>query len=764
MKNVPEVALTSLRPDYHVHPYEVFSLRFPSSGTCTLQLAQYRCTDEAPDNPEFLVVKAFPFAAKESYERERDALRKLSYHSGVVQCDYEGSMALPKPDPANPLQTHGDELTCGTFWYTVTHFVQGGTLREYYNRVKNLPLTEQEIRAVAFALARALSEVHSAGVLYGNLKMENVIINRSRLTNEDELELVLCGFSRAKIVGDDLSPLLEDVKDFGKLLAEFCARDTKTRLAVPWMEALISRCLSDASKRPTMAEVLQDPFLTGTETLASAACFTVVDSLDPYRMDPGDVVCYKGESRFAVRTMKDADTDPKTARFIEEAGRTLEIQQEHAGCKCLAKIENLMQVGKDLYVIMEHCGEEALTKCSEPDVRTVARALASAFLELKEASKVPCCITEENVWVTRDEKGDCAVKFSWLHSIDKQLLEKPYIAPELNLAGKPDDSYWVWNFGILLKSLARPSTGSLALSDLAEKCLADSPSERLRMEDLLRHPYFTAVDPIAPMDGEEEKGVRYEFHKAIYMVGEGTEAEYEVGYCEVHSGGKTRKLFCKRYSSRPKATECAENEIKILNKLKAVAGVIGFQSHKTIENRKVLFFETPRYASVMDLLAACNKRGRTIRLIGTEVAKTLKAIFSANIVHRNITPSNVLVVHTPEASSWMRVTGLEEAVELPNTSGRLNCVHNYTAPELVAGRSYTCRSDLWSFGVFLYHLLDKSAMHRWATDGKIRLPEAEKGSNVHIICNVIRKCLVESPEERMDIDAIISKLAIRHKS
>ena len=142
--------------------------------------------------------------------------------------------------------------------------------------------------------------------------------------------------------------------------------------------------------------------------------------------------------------------------------------------------------------------------------------------------------------------------------------------------------------------------------------------------------------------------------------------------------------------------------------------------------------------------------------VGIEVCRAVSAVHGAGLVHRDIKAQNVMLADDERVLLMDLGTGREagdrEASDLTGTP-------LYLAPEVFDGQPAGARSDIYSIGVLLYHLVTRS----YPVDGRSAREVAAKqarGERTSLtntrgdlppdFVRIVERALARNPEERYD--------------
>ncbi|XP_048882549.1 tyrosine-protein kinase STYK1b isoform X1 [Brienomyrus brachyistius] len=101
--------------------------------------------------------------------------------------------------------------------------------------------------------------------------------------------------------------------------------------------------------------------------------------------------------------------------------------------------------------------------------------------------------------------------------------------------------------------------------------------------------------------------------------------------------------------------------------------------------------------------APCDLTEKRIFTMATQVASALDHLHKKGVVHGNLGARSVLVGRDMTVKLWGLGTAYKktQGIPPPNTNG----IKKWQAPEVLARRSASTHSDIWSFGILLYEMV-----------------------------------------------------------
>ena len=152
--------------------------------------------------------------------------------------------------------------------------------------------------------------------------------------------------------------------------------------------------------------------------------------------------------------------------------------------------------------------------------------------------------------------------------------------------------------------------------------------------------------------------------------------------------------------------------------------------------------------------------------IGIDLCGAIAAVHEAGLLHRDIKCQNVMLARDGRVVLMDFGTGREQG---DNSAAGLVGTPLYMAPELLSGQEPTVRSDIYSLGVLLYHLLTRSYPVRAQSLRDLRLAH-ERRERTDVItarpgvgprlARIIERAIDPAPERRyQSVDAMLPDLA-----
>lgn len=172
-----------------------------------------------------------------------------------------------------------------------------------------------------------------------------------------------------------------------------------------------------------------------------------------------------------------------------------------------------------------------------------------------------------------------------------------------------------------------------------------------------------------------------------------------------------------------------------------------------------LHFLSMEYVDGEDLKSLLRRIGRVPREKAIDIARQLciglAAAHGAGILHRDLKPANVML----DGRGQVRITdfGLAGTPESIRSGDVRSGTPPYMAPEQIAGREVTVRSDIYALGLVLYEMFSgRQAFEADSVEGFVELHESAYPENLSALVDdvdkeveqIIEKCLRKAPEDR----------------
>jgi serine/threonine protein kinase/Tfp pilus assembly protein PilF len=188
------------------------------------------------------------------------------------------------------------------------------------------------------------------------------------------------------------------------------------------------------------------------------------------------------------------------------------------------------------------------------------------------------------------------------------------------------------------------------------------------------------------------------------------------------------------------------------------ANVVTVHGADVNDARVGLWMELVRGRTLEDLLRSQGPFGPAeAALIGRTICRALAAIHAAGLLHRDIKAANVMRESGGRIVLMDLGTGRDSAADLHRGMSDLAGTPLYQAPEIFAGSGASERSDLYSVGVLLYHLVTGSypvqakttdaLEDAHATGTSVRLRDARADLPTSFV-QVIDRAIAADPAER----------------
>ncbi|KAJ3428752.1 sterile20-like kinase isoform b-related [Anaeramoeba flamelloides] len=151
------------------------------------------------------------------------------------------------------------------------------------------------------------------------------------------------------------------------------------------------------------------------------------------------------------------------------------------------------------------------------------------------------------------------------------------------------------------------------------------------------------------------------------------------------------------------------------------------------------------------------KDSKALGYLFHEIVKGLDYIHNEKVIHRDIKPENIMVNELGDVVivDFGISTSIESCLDENNKDNFAGTLH-YLSPEIVCGKSYNEKVDIWSFGIVGYQMVTGKPPHHGQDNVNV-INLIEKKDAPYLVAtggsskeyrNFVNKCLIKNPEKR----------------
>ena len=322
-------------------------------------------------------------------------------------------------------------------------------------------------------------------------------------------------------------------------------------------------------------------------------------------------------------------------------------------------------------------------------------------------------------------------------------------------------------------------TNDSELNDLMSKLMIEDPSKRISWKEYFNHPFFIKKGKNDNKDNKDNKDNSFlknsrtkedykNYYEILKKIGGGGFGDIYEAKDKNTNEKKALKIIDKdRMKSKLMILKNNINVSEYLNEITCMKNLEGKnQDNKNTVKFYEYFDNEKEFIIVMELcdenlVKHIANRGpfnkEEIYELLTQLNNSFKNMKEKKITHRDLKPQNILIKNENKKKIYkLSDYGLsKQLIHLNQELTTMVGTALFKAPEIMEGKKFNYKCDLWSLGVIIYLLLFKKYPYNGRSETIILEDIKKKGqkelfkSEDNELDDLIRKLLVKDPEKRI---------------
>ncbi|XP_061616289.1 serine/threonine-protein kinase DCLK3 isoform X1 [Phyllopteryx taeniolatus] len=203
--------------------------------------------------------------------------------------------------------------------------------------------------------------------------------------------------------------------------------------------------------------------------------------------------------------------------------------------------------------------------------------------------------------------------------------------------------------------------------------------------------------------------------------------------CRRRADGRTLAVKMVERSRLLGREHVLQNELSLLASLRHPR-VVRLLAHHRTPATAYLVMELARGGDLFDAVSRRGSFGEDeAALMAADVSEALEYIHRRSVVHRDVKPENLLIVHAVPGMTRLKLADFGLATVVSEPVFTICGTPTYVAPEILSETGYGLEVDMWALGVILYILLCGFAPFRSRHRDQEELFEIIKQGQLHFL-------------------------------